>query len=52
MQNQKISNTFTKKIGQATYHVQIHFSQTSKDTFNDKILRLIKNDIAENTKAS
>ena len=39
------SNTFSKKIGRATYIVQVHFSKTSRETFNDKILRLIKHDI-------
>jgi len=52
MQNQKTNNTFTKKIGGATYHVQIFFSKTSKEDFNDKLLRLIKNDIAKDGKAS
>jgi hypothetical protein len=39
-------NTFSKKIGRATYIVQIFFSKTSKESFNDKVLRLVKNDIA------
>jgi hypothetical protein len=39
-------NTLSKKIGRATYNVKIYFSKTSKESFNDKILRLIKNDIA------
>ena len=46
MENQKTGNTFTKKIGGTVYTVQIHFSKTSKENFNDKLLRLIKNDIA------
>jgi len=46
MQNKKTSNTFTKKIGKATYQVKIHFSKNSKHTFNDKLLRLVKNDVA------
>ena len=40
------SNTFSKKIGKATYDVHIFFSKTSKENFNDKLLRLIKNDVA------
>jgi hypothetical protein len=51
MQNQKNGNTFTKKIGGATYKVQIRFSENSKEHFNDKLLRIIKNDIAKNAKA-
>jgi len=52
MQNQKDLNAFTKIIGGSTYKVQIVFSQTSKDSFTDKLLRLVKNDAAENKKAS
>jgi hypothetical protein len=37
-------NTFSKKVGRSTYNVQVYFSKTSKESFNDKILRLIKND--------
>ena len=48
MQNDE--NTFTKKIGQRTYKVKIFFSKTSKESFKDKILRLIKNDIANEEK--
>ena len=34
-----------RKIGNTTYMVGIHFSQASKETMDDKLLRLIKNDI-------
>ena len=34
-----------RKIGKTTYMVGIYFSQTSKETMDDKVLRLIKNDI-------
>ena len=40
------SNAFSKMIGRTMYTVQIYFSTTSKESFNDKLLRLIKNDIA------
>ena len=40
------SPTITKKIGQSVYTIQIHFSKTSKENFNDKVMRIIKNDIA------
>ena len=48
MQSQpgKNSDTIIKRIGRTTYTVHIHFSKTSKETFNDKLLRIIKNDIA------
>ena len=48
MQKQKI---YTKKIGGAAYKVEVHFSKTSKETFTDKLLRLIKNDITYGKKA-
>ncbi len=34
-----------KKFGKTTYLVSIHFSETSKETMDDKIYRLMKNDI-------
>lgn len=34
-----------KKIGKTTYIVKLHFSKTSKQTLNDKIMRLVKSDI-------
>ena len=56
MQNQTTTATtpctiFTKKIGQTTYRVHIHFSKTAKENFHDKLLRIIKNDIAKNAEA-
>ena len=33
-----------KRIGNTTYLVTVHFSATSKETINDKIIRLIRND--------
>ena len=55
MQNERknsttTNNTFSKKIGRTVYNVQIFFSKTSKESFNDKLLRLIKNDVASGTK--
>ena len=40
------SRAFTKRIGSTVYHVGVHFSQTSKQTANDKIIRLVKSDAA------
>ena len=34
-----------RRIGKTTYTVGIHFSRTSKETMDDKVLRLIRNDI-------
>ena len=39
------AGTFNMRVGNTTYVVGVHFSQTSKDTLEDKLLRLIKNDI-------
>jgi len=33
----------TKTIGQTTYKVNIHFSETSRETVGDKLIRLTKN---------
>lgn len=33
-----------KRIGSTTYEVSVHFSKTSKENMNDKILRLIRNE--------
>lgn len=35
-----------KKIGNTTFDIRVHFSETSKETFTDKVLRLIQNDNA------
>ncbi len=41
------SKAFTKRIGSTTYRVSVHFSKTSRETVNDKILRLIKNEVTQ-----
>ena len=38
-----------KRIGNTTYNVNIHFSTTSKETIDDKIMRLMQNDVAAET---
>ena len=38
--------TFTQKIGKTTYQVAIYFSETSLETFDDKMKRLMLNDLA------
>jgi len=35
---------FTRRIGYTTYHVGVHFSGTSTETAQDKILRLVRNE--------
>lgn len=36
----------TEQIGQTTYKVNVHFSETSKETIGDKIIRMIENEAA------
>jgi len=43
-QPQNESGLFTKRIGSTNYQVAVHFSKTSRETMNDKILRLVKNE--------
>ena len=38
--------SFNKKIGKANYRVFVYSSPTSREDFNDKLLRVIKNDAA------
>jgi hypothetical protein len=38
-----------KRIGNTTYKINVHFSTTSKETMDDKIMRLIQNDVAAET---
>ena len=39
------TRTFTKRIGSTTYQVRVHFSLESKETMNDKIMRLVKSEV-------
>ena len=39
------AGTFSMKLGKTTYVVGVHFSQTAKDTLEDKIKRLMKDDV-------
>jgi hypothetical protein len=40
------AGTLTRRIGSTTYRVRVHYSQTSKETMNDKIVRMMKNEAA------
>ena len=37
-----------RRIGSTTYKVRVHFSDTSQETMNDKILRLIQREAVTN----
>ena len=34
-----------KRLGSTTYEVNVHFSQTNRETMRDKILRLAKREV-------
>ena len=36
---------FQKRIGSITFVVAVHFSQTNKETMEDKVLRLIESEV-------
>jgi hypothetical protein len=36
---------FSRKIGATNYVVSVNFSKTSRESMNDKILRLIKSEL-------
>jgi len=38
--------TIRRKIGNTIYRVSVHFSDTSKERIEDKILRMVSNDIS------
>lgn len=36
---------FNRRIGNTNYRVRVHFSEKSKETLQDKIIRLIRNEV-------
>ena len=44
-ENTQSRPSLVKKIGKTTYVVNAHFSDTSKETMNDKIKRMLKNEL-------
>jgi len=40
----KEARIFTKRIGSTNYRVAVYFSRTSKESMNDKIIRLVRNE--------
>ena len=52
-QNNKVTQTpkansagsFSMRMGSTTYIIGVHFSQTSKDTLEDKMKRLMRDDV-------
>ena len=43
---ERAMSSFTKKIGQSTYKVNVFFAENTTATFEDKLLHLMVNDIA------
>lgn len=38
---------FRKTVGQTTYVVKVHFSETSSETLEDKIKRLLREEVRQ-----
>lgn len=43
--SQKNTGFINKRIGNTMYRVSVNFSETSKERLEDKILRLVQNDV-------
>lgn len=39
---EKSQSTFTKRIGNTTFKVKVHFAENTTDTLEDKLLHLLK----------
>ena len=35
-----------KRIGSTIYHVKVHFNPNSKETMQDKIIRMLRNEVS------
>ena len=45
MNSKTESNTFTKRIGQTTYIVRFHYSDDARETMQEKINRMLVNEV-------
>ena len=43
--NNTLCPTVRKQIGKTTYIVRIHFSETAKETMEDKIKRMLRDEV-------
>jgi hypothetical protein len=41
------SPQMVQKLGNTIFDVYVHFSQTSKETMSDKVMRLIRNEMSQ-----
>ena len=48
MENKKQELFIVRRIGGTTYKVKVAFSETEKETMEDKILRMIRNEVVTN----
>ena len=46
-ETQALPQTYRKRIGSTVYVVSVHFSETSQETAEDKLLRLIKREVED-----
>lgn len=47
-----LTSTFTKKIGQSTYKVNVFFAENTTAAFEDKLLLLMVNDITNHKQST
>jgi hypothetical protein len=43
---EQVVPSFTKKIGQTTFKVNVHFAENDTATFEDRLMHLLENDIS------
>ncbi len=48
MENKKQELLIVRRIGGTTYKVKVAFSETEKETMEEKILRMIRNEVVTN----
>ena len=41
---------FVKRIGKTTYRVRVHFNPNSRETMQDKIIRMLRNEVNQSQK--
>jgi len=41
---QREPRIFTRRIGSTTYRLNVHFNEDNKESYDDKIMRLIRNE--------
>lgn len=46
VKTEQCMSSFTKKIGQTTFRVNVYFAENTTDAFEDRLLHLMATDIA------